>query len=59
MSAWLHSSWHKSRGVFHVDVLWPDVLMYIGSMMFGWIFAKIFLAGRVVKFKTAMGFAVQ
>jgi hypothetical protein len=54
MSAWLHSSWQENRGVFHVGVIWSDVLMYISSMMFGWIIAKVFLAGLVVKFKIVL-----
>jgi hypothetical protein len=37
MSAWLHSLWQESGRVVHVDIIWSDVLMYAGSMMFGWI----------------------
>jgi hypothetical protein len=29
-----------------VDIIWPDVLMYVGSMMFGWIIAKVLRPGR-------------
>jgi hypothetical protein len=32
-----------------VDVIWSDVLMYIGSMMLGWLIAEVFLAKLVVK----------
>ncbi len=30
-----------------MDIIWPDVLMYVGGMMFGWIIAKVFEAGFV------------
>ncbi len=40
-----------------MDVIWSEVLMYIGSMMFGWMIAEVFLAGLVVKFKIALCFA--
>ena len=34
-----------------MDIIWPDVLMYVGSMMFGWIssIAKALEAGLVVE----------
>ena len=31
-----------------MDIIWPDVL-YVGSMMFGWIIAKVLEAGLVVE----------
>jgi hypothetical protein len=41
-----------------VDIIWPDVLMYVGSMMFGWIIAKVLKAGLVVELEVSLHFAV-
>jgi hypothetical protein len=41
-----------------VDIIWPDVLMYINSMMFGWIIAKVLEAGLVVELEVSLYFTV-
>ncbi len=41
-----------------MDIIWPDVLMYIGSMMFGWIIAKVLEAGLVVELGVSLCFTV-
>jgi hypothetical protein len=41
-----------------VDIIWPDVLMYVGSMMLGWIIAKILEARLVVELKVLLCFTV-
>jgi hypothetical protein len=38
--------------------MWPDVLMYVGSMMFGWMTAKVFEAGLVVELEVLLRFAI-
>ncbi len=39
-----------------MDIIWPDVLMYVGSMMFGWIIAKVFQSGLVVELEVSLHF---
>jgi hypothetical protein len=34
------------------------MLMYVGSMMFGWMIAKIFEAGLVIEFEVLLHLAV-
>jgi hypothetical protein len=41
-----------------VDIIWPDMLMYVGSMMLGWIIAKVFEAGLVVEVGVLLHFAI-
>jgi hypothetical protein len=41
-----------------VDIIWPDVLMYIGSMMFGWIIAKVLEARFGVELEVLLCFTV-
>jgi hypothetical protein len=41
-----------------VDIIWPGVLMYVGSMMFGWIIAKVFKARLIVELEKSLCFAV-
>ncbi len=41
-----------------MDITWPDVLMYVGGMMFGWITAKVFEAGLVIELKVSLRFAI-
>ncbi len=41
-----------------MDIIWPDVL-YVGSMMFGWIIAKVFKARLVVELEVSLRFAVK
>ena len=41
-----------------MDIIWPDMLMYVGSMMFGWIITKVFEAGLVVEFEVLLSLAV-
>jgi hypothetical protein len=41
-----------------VDIIWPDVLMYVGSMMFGWMIAKVIGTGLVVELKVLLRFTV-
>jgi hypothetical protein len=41
-----------------VDITWPDVLMYVGSMMFGWIIAKVLEAGLVVELEVLLCFTI-
>ncbi len=41
-----------------MDIIWPDVLMYVSSMMFGWIIAKVLEAGLVVELEVSLHFAV-
>ncbi len=41
-----------------MDIIWPDMLMYAGSIMFGWIITKVFKAGLVVEFEVLFCFAV-
>ncbi len=41
-----------------MDIIWPDVLMYVGSMMFGWIIANVLEAGLVVELEVLLRFAV-
>ncbi len=41
-----------------MDIIWPEVLMYVGSMMFGWIFNKVLKAGLVVKLEVLLRFAI-
>ncbi len=41
-----------------MDIVWPDVLMYVGSMMFGWIIDKVFEAGLVVELEALLCFAI-
>jgi hypothetical protein len=52
-----HSSWLESGGVFHVDIIWSDMLMYVGGMMFGWIITYVFQTGLVVEFEVSLCFA--
>ncbi len=37
-----------------MDILWPEVLMYVVSMMFGWIIAKVLKAGLVVELEVLL-----
>jgi hypothetical protein len=32
--------------------------MYVGGMMFGWIIAKVFVAGLVVELEVSLRFAI-
>ncbi len=41
-----------------MDIIWPDVLMYVGSMMFGWIIAKVLEAGLEVELEVLLRFTV-
>ncbi len=41
-----------------MDIIWPDVLMYVSCMMFGWKIAKVFEARLVVKLEVSLHFAV-
>ncbi len=41
-----------------MDIIWPDVLMYVGSMMFGWIITKVVEGGSVVELEDALLFAI-
>ncbi len=41
-----------------MDIIWSDVLMYVGGVMFGWIIAKVFEAGLVVELEVLLHFAV-
>jgi hypothetical protein len=41
-----------------VDIIWPDVLMNVGSMMFGWIIIKVLEARLVVELEVLLRFAV-
>ncbi len=41
-----------------MDIIWPDVLMYVGSMIFGWIIAKVLKAGLVVELEVLLHFAI-
>jgi hypothetical protein len=41
-----------------VDIIWPDVLMYVGGMMFEWIIAYFFKAELVVEFEVLLRFSV-
>jgi hypothetical protein len=41
-----------------VDISWPNVLMYVGSMMFGWIIAKVLEAGLVVELEVSLRFTI-
>ncbi len=40
-----------------MDIIWPGVLMYVGSMMFGWIIAKVFQSGLVVELEVSLHFS--
>ncbi len=41
-----------------MDIIWPDVLMYVGGMMFGWIIVKVFKAGLVVELEVLLRFSI-
>ncbi len=41
-----------------MDIIWPDMLMYVGGLMFGWIIAKVFEARLVVELEVSLCFAV-
>ena len=41
-----------------MDRIWPDVLMYVGGMMFGWIITKVFKAGLVLEFEVLLRFVI-
>ncbi len=41
-----------------MDIIWPDVLMYVGSMMFGWIPAKVLEARLVEKLEVLLRIAI-
>ncbi len=42
-----------------MDIIWPEVLVYVGSMMFGLIIAKVFEAGLLVEFEVSLRFSVK
>ncbi len=41
-----------------MDIIWPKVLMYVGSIMFGWIIVKVLKAGLVVELEVSLYFSV-
>ena len=41
-----------------MDIIWPDVLMYVGGVMFGWIITQVFEARLVVEFEVLFCIAV-
>ncbi len=41
-----------------MEIISPDVLMYVSSMMFGWIIAKVVEAGLVVELEVLLRFVV-
>ncbi len=41
-----------------MDIIWPDVLMCVGSMLIGWIIAKVLEAGLVVELEVLLNFPV-
>ncbi len=41
-----------------MDIIWPGVLMYVGSMMFGWIIPMVFEARLIVEREVMLCFAV-
>ncbi len=41
-----------------MDIILPDVLMYVGGMMFGWIISKVFEARLVVELEVSLRFAI-
>ena len=42
-----------------MDIIWSDVLMYVGAMMFRWIIAMVLeAAGLVVELEVSLHFAV-
>ncbi len=41
-----------------MDIIRLDMLMYVGSMMFGWIISKVFKARLVVEFEVLLRFTI-
>jgi hypothetical protein len=39
-----------------VDIIWPDMLMFVGGMMFGWTITEVFKAGLVVELEVLLHF---
>ena len=42
-----------------MDIIWADMLVDVGSVMFGWIIAQVFLAGLIIKFEVFLSFTVK
>ncbi len=41
-----------------MDIIRSDMLMYAGSMMFGWIITMVFKAMLVVEFEVSLRFTI-
>ncbi len=42
-----------------MDIIRSDMLMYVGSMMFGWIITKVFKARLVKEFEVSLHFIIK
>ncbi len=42
-----------------MNIIWADMLMYVGHVVFTGIIAEVFLPGLIVKFEVLLRFAIK